>query len=55
MGFLGSNGRDWPPPLLVDGRLPHESLPRQSEGQVEEEDDNALPTMPAGINVEEAR
>lgn len=55
MGFLGSNGRDWPPPLLVDGRLPDGVLPMQREAQEEEDDDNALPNMPAEINVEEAR
>lgn len=55
MGFLGSNGRDWPPPLLVDGRLPEGTHPMQSQALEEEDDDNALPNMPAGINVEEAR
>ena len=55
MGFLSSNGRDWPPPLLVDGRLPDGTPLNQMEGNEGEEEANGLPSMPAGINVEEAR
>ena len=56
MGFLRSNGNnDWPPPLLVDGRLPDGTPLQQREDFGEEEEGNGLPNMPAGINVEEAR
>lgn len=54
LGFLGSNGADrgWPPPLLVDGRVPEEGFPAVRRHNEEE---NGIPNMPEGINVEEAK
>lgn len=65
LGFLSSNvlqadgaeehalERDWPPPLLVDGRVPEGGMATRRRPELQEE--NGYPHMPEGINVEEAK
>lgn len=69
LGFFSSNGmaQSWPPPLLIDGRLPQErfggspglSHPNRSsfaaDPSEEELGESEMPNMPDGINMEEAR